>query len=107
MDPVSGGPCQVIRSLIQSSEGVGILWEVISLDDPSSPFLRSYPFVIHGIGPARSPWQYSIKLFPWLVKNLMRFDVIIVNGIWLYHAYAAAKAFQLVRRRKIKTKNEQ
>jgi glycosyltransferase involved in cell wall biosynthesis len=44
------------------------------------------------LGPSKSPWQYSSKLFPWLQANLHRFDAVIAHGLWLYPSHAAFKA---------------
>jgi glycosyltransferase involved in cell wall biosynthesis len=101
MDPASGGPCQGIRNLNQISILQNVHREVVCLDRPNSMFIGSDIFAVHALGPGKSPWQYSSKLIPWLLKNLMRFDVVIVNGIWLYHEYAVIKSLRLLRDRKV------
>ncbi len=97
MDPASGGPCQGIRNLNRAMEEKGFYREVASLDKPGATFLGSDPFIIHPLGPSKTAWQYSPKLLPWLTNNINRFDVIIINGIWLYHVYAALKALRIVK----------
>ncbi|WP_242691608.1 glycosyltransferase [Desertivirga arenae] len=94
MNPSSGGPCQGIRNSIPILEQRGIFREVVSLDDPESPFIGKDKFPIHALGPGRSPWCYSDKLIPWLRDNICRFDVVIVNGLWLYHSYAVTKVIK-------------
>jgi glycosyltransferase involved in cell wall biosynthesis len=106
MDPASGGPCQGIRNLNPISILQNVHREVVSLDDPNSTFIGSDMFAIHALGPGKGPWQYSSKLIPWLIKNLMRFDVVIVNGIWLYHEYAVIRTIKILRDRKIDFKND-
>lgn len=101
MNPVSGGPCQGIRNLNKAMAEKGVYREVVCLDDPESQFLGADPFIIHPLGPSKSAWQYSSKLLPWLIENLNRFDVVIINGIWLYHVFAALKAMRIVKRKKI------
>lgn len=93
MNPSSGGPCQGIRNSIPELEKLGVHNEVVCMNDPSSPFLANDPFPIHALGPAKSPWNYSAKLIPWLIDNFKRFDAIIVHGLWLYHGYAVRKAY--------------
>jgi glycosyltransferase involved in cell wall biosynthesis len=88
MDPASGGPCQGIRNTNPQLMHNGISREVVSLDAPDSPFLGMDNFTIHALGPARGKWQYSDKLRPWLLANMARFDVVIINGLWLYSSYA-------------------
>ena len=94
MDPSTGGPCQGIRNIDKASREFGISREVVSLDEPTASFIGMDSFPIHALGPGKGPWQYSAKLIPWLNENLTRFDVIIVNGLWLYHSYAAWKVMR-------------
>jgi glycosyltransferase involved in cell wall biosynthesis len=94
MDPTTGGPCQGIRNLASVSSNVKR--EVVCLDSPSSLFLGKDSFIIHALGPANNPWQYSSLLLPWLRGNICRFDAIIVEGLWLYHGYATWKAWKML-----------
>ncbi len=101
MNPVSGGPCQGIRNLNSALGELNVHREVVCLDDPATPFVGSDSFIVHALGPSKTSWQYSEKLLPWLTENLSRFDVVLVNGLWLYHVYAAMKVL-----RTIETKND-
>ena len=94
MNPDSGGTSQGIRNIIPELEKLGIKNEVVCLDDPSDKFLTKDPFINTALGPSKGPWQYSSKLIPWLFENIGRFDVIIVNALWLYHGYAFRKALK-------------
>jgi glycosyltransferase involved in cell wall biosynthesis len=99
MDPLSGGTCQGIRNCHFAFTKIGIDQEVVCVDNPAAQYLRNEPFPIHAVGPAKGKWQYSKRLLPWLCKNMSRFDVVIVNGLWLYHGYAVQKAFKHIRKR--------
>jgi glycosyltransferase involved in cell wall biosynthesis len=99
MDPVSGGPCQGIRNSNPAMRRLGVYREVVSLDDPSAAFLGSDDFPIHALGPAQGLWQYSEKLLPWLTANIERFDVLVINGLWIYSSYAGWKAMRTVNKR--------
>jgi glycosyltransferase involved in cell wall biosynthesis len=103
MDPVSGGPCQGIRNSINSLAKQIDVREVVSLDDPAASFLGQDAFPVHALGPGKGPWRYSSRLTPWLEENLCRFDVVIINGLWLYHSYAVSKAVKCYRRQQKKT----
>jgi glycosyltransferase involved in cell wall biosynthesis len=96
MDPLTGGPCQGIRNSITELAKTGVHNEVVCLDAPMAPFLGKDSFIIHALGPGKSPWHYSAKLIPWLTANLLRFDVLIVHGLWLFPSYAAHIARQKV-----------
>lgn len=102
MNPLTGGPCQGIRNMDKESQKLGIFREIVSLDEMSASFLGSDAFPIHALGLGKSPWRYSLKLIPWLVNNLERFDVVIVNGIWLFHSYAAWRALHILKKKKNK-----
>ncbi len=97
MNPASGGPCQGIRNSIPVLEKLGIYREVVCLDDPSSDYLGKDAFVIHALGPGFTSWSYGEKLLPWLISNIQRFDVVVINGLWQYSGYAVRKALQHVR----------
>jgi glycosyltransferase involved in cell wall biosynthesis len=98
MDPTSGGPCQGIRNSNPEIVRYGINREVVSLDDPEAPFLGSDDFIVHALGPAIGPWQYAPRLRPWLLANLSRFDVVVINGLWIYPSYAGWSAIQTIKK---------
>ena len=98
MDPITGGPCQGIRNSNPAMRRLGVYREVVSLDDPASAFLGSDDFPIHALGPAKGMWQYSSKLLPWLVANVHRFDVIVINGLWIFSSYAGWKAVRMAKK---------
>ena len=79
-DPAAGGPSESLRVLMAFS-GSGYQGEVVSLDDPSSPFLKDLPFPVHALGPERIS-GCSLSLYKWLKKNSHRFDGFIINGVW-------------------------
>ncbi|MEO6228738.1 MAG: glycosyltransferase [Ferruginibacter sp.] len=94
MNPASGGPCQGIRNIIPALQKLGIQNEVVCLDPPDAEFAGKDLFTVHCLGPTKTPWQYSSQLYPWLLKNLERFDIVILHGLWLYHGYALYKAIK-------------
>jgi glycosyltransferase involved in cell wall biosynthesis len=93
MDPVKGGPCQGIRNSIPELQKIeSTSNEVVCLDSPNSSYLGKDTFEIHALEKGTSILSYSKKLYPWLIENYNRFDVIIVHGLWSYHSHAAIKA---------------
>jgi len=92
MSPESGGTSQGVRNTNNELIKLGVYIEVACMDDPAASFLNSDSFTIYALGPCKTPWQYAKNLLPWLIKNIPRFDVVIVNGLWLYHGYAVRKA---------------
>ncbi|NML63643.1 glycosyltransferase [Hymenobacter sp. RP-2-7] len=94
MNPALGGVSQAVRTIIKGLTITGVYNEVVSLDSPDASWNQTAPFVTHALGPSWGPWQYSSKLIPWLLKNLARFDAVILHGLWLYHGYALYRVLQ-------------
>lgn len=92
LDPKAGGPAQSVRVLL-SYGSIGYIGEVVTLDDPSAPFLKDLPFPVHPMGPTGN-YGYTGKLVPWLKANHHRFDGIVVNGVWQYCGLAALRALR-------------
>lgn len=93
MDPKYGGPCQGLRSSIPESAKLGMENEVVCLNDPSAGFLDKDDFIIHALGEGKGPWNYNPDLLPWLLSNILKYDVVIVHGLWQYYSYAVKLAF--------------
>lgn len=91
MNPVSGGVCQAIRSMIKGLQGLGIENEVLCLDPSNAPYLENDFFQVHAIGPSLGPWAYSSTLKSWFLKNLSNYKIIILHGLWLYPNFAIQK----------------
>ena len=94
MDPVNGGPCQGIRNSIPAQELFGVESEVLCFDAPNAYFLKQDNFPIHAIGPSIGPYAYCSGLSSWLKENLLRFDVVIIHGLWLYNSYGTYLVWQ-------------
>lgn len=88
MDPAYGGPSQGIRNYNGELSKIGISRTVVSLDDPKSDFLALDKFSIIALGAGKRPWFYNSKLIPWLITNLQLYDVVIINGLWLFPSFA-------------------
>jgi glycosyltransferase involved in cell wall biosynthesis len=93
MDPRIGGPADTVMRLAAMSPNIrGVC---ATLDAPDAPFLKQQQFETVGLGMAwREDWfrtrnpihryRYSPRFVPWLRKNLPRFDVVVIHGIWTY-----------------------
>ncbi len=71
---------------------IGYTGEVVTLDDPSAPYLKDVGFPVHALGPTRTVYGFNTKLLPWLKANRDRFDGVVVNGLWQYCGLAAWRA---------------
>ncbi|MEO9930355.1 glycosyltransferase [Rhodopirellula bahusiensis] len=98
MDPSTGGPCQGIRNSAPELESLECANEIVCLDDPGSSYLTSEALTVHAIGQASGPWARHPALLPWLSENLIRFDAVIIHGLWQYSSYAVTKVMRQLRR---------
>jgi glycosyltransferase involved in cell wall biosynthesis len=89
-----GGPIEVVRSLSAVHQRDGHSAEVVSLDDPADPEVRSFPLPVHALGPARNHYGYSTRCVPWLRQNRSRYDAVLIHGLWQYHSFAAWRALR-------------
>jgi glycosyltransferase involved in cell wall biosynthesis len=91
LSPEAGGPTESVRVLM-SYGPLGYTGEVVTLDDPSEPFLKDVSFPVHALGPTQTKYGFNSKLLPWLKENRARFDGVVVNGLWQYCGFAAWRA---------------
>lgn len=66
--------------------------DVVCLDDPQETFLTNYPARVYALGPSPMSYSYNSKLLPWIKAHRKNYDIVIVNGIWQYHSFAAWRA---------------
>jgi glycosyltransferase involved in cell wall biosynthesis len=92
LNPAYGGVAACLGALTPELAQLGHVSEVVCLDAPAEPFLRDFPGRVHALGPARSSYQYSARLIPWLRENAGRFDAVIAHGLWQYHTFAVHRA---------------
>jgi len=93
VNPQGGGPIEGVKQLARVNGGHGHRIEIVSLDDPQAEWVRQCPLPCHALGPSHiGKYRYSPRLVSWLRTNRARYDAVIVNGIWQYHAYAVWRA---------------
>ncbi|NYF80895.1 glycosyltransferase [Granulicella arctica] len=93
IDPKAGGVSAAIRYLV-AYDSAEYDHEIVSMDDPTAPFLSRIGVPVHAFGPTSSAYAYSSKLVPWLVANRDHFDGVFVHGLWGYGSLAAWRAFR-------------
>jgi len=92
MSPRDGGPPEGVRQLAFNYKAIGDQIEVVTLDDPRSAFLADLDFPVHAVGPPPVRYGISRNLIRWLGANIRRFDLVVINGVWLFPAVAAWRA---------------
>ncbi len=87
--PSEGGPPEMLRQLAVNYREIGDTLEVATLDVPGAPYLRDCRFPVHAFGPGFTRYGLSRPMLRWLRANAHRFDLIVINNVWLFPAVAA------------------
>ncbi len=92
LNPAWGGPVEVVRNLATGASARHIDSEVVSVDDPSADWFKSWSVPVTATGGAHFSFGFSRKLDYWLDANVSRFDTVIVHSIWMYFSLATHRA---------------
>lgn len=68
--------------------------EVVTLDEPGQPFLKTFPLTAYPLGPSKGHYRYNGRLVPWLKAHAKHYEAVIVNGIWQYHSFGVWRALR-------------
>lgn len=98
MNPKTGGPPNGINYITPFLNELNVETTILCLDNPEENFIKNSPHKIIALAEKKTSWQYSKKLFHWLINNLKDYDVVIVHGIWIYNSFAVSKAIKNLRK---------
>jgi glycosyltransferase involved in cell wall biosynthesis len=88
LNPAGGGIAEGVRQFTPHLAALGVATTVASLDPPEAPWLQDQPCQAIGLGPVATGYGYRRSL-PARIRSLaLQHDVVIIEGIWQYHAYA-------------------
>ena len=92
LNPEFGGPVEAIKQLGLSFARRGVQAEIaICKDQPGDSWLAKFPLPTHALGPARGYYGYTPRLRPWLERHGREYDLWVLNGLWQFQTYGAAK----------------
>jgi glycosyltransferase involved in cell wall biosynthesis len=94
VNPSSGGPLEGVRQLSKINSAFGHKIEVLTLDDPQSPWVNQLGIPVHAMGPSCTHYRYCARMVPWLRANRHNYDVVVINGIWGYNALGVWRALR-------------
>ena len=94
VNPAMGGTAEIVYQLGTQLQRLGSQIEVLSLDDAKQPYVQRYALKLWALGPSTGTYGLNARLVPWLKRNAIRFDAVIVNGIWQYHSVAVWRALR-------------
>ena len=90
IDPAHGGTTEAARLLAQTKAPVRSI--VLSSDDPASGWGKDWPCTVRMLGPGRTKFGWTPNWEAGLRDLLQPGAVVVVHGLWQYHALAAARA---------------
>jgi glycosyltransferase involved in cell wall biosynthesis len=93
-NPAGGGPMEGVRQITPHLAALGVATAVASLDPPEAPWLQDQPFQAIGLGSVAGSYGYRRGLPPRIRALAQQHDVVIIEGIWQYHAYATWRALR-------------
>jgi glycosyltransferase involved in cell wall biosynthesis len=103
MNPIYGGPSQGIRNFEFGLRDKNIERHIVCFDSPEEVNRwENGSLIIHPLGKRITPWQFNSKLSDWLDANVVDYNVLIINGLWLYHSYIAIKVINSLKENKQK-----
>jgi glycosyltransferase involved in cell wall biosynthesis len=92
VNPHGGGPVEALKQLAAVNSRAGHSIEVVCLDGPEEPWVRDFPLPCHAMGPSKGSYGYSARFVTWLRERRRDYDVVVVDGIWQYHAFGVWRA---------------
>jgi glycosyltransferase involved in cell wall biosynthesis len=93
LSPVTGGPPEAVRQLVNAYVAIGGDVEIVTLDNSAEAFLRDVPCPLHTLDQTYfGRYAFSPRLWNWLLENAERFDGMIMNGVWSFPGVALRHA---------------
>lgn len=90
LDPDHGGTTEAVRLLARTPDSVRST--VLSSDDPKTGWGSDWPCQVRLLGPAKTKFGWTLNWEAGLRDLLQPGAVVVIHGLWQYHALAAAKA---------------
>jgi Glycosyltransferase len=94
VNPHGGGPVEALKQFAAVNARAGHQVETVCLDSPDDPWVKAFPLPCHAMGPSKGSYGYSPRLVPWLRENRKNYDVVVVDGLWQYHAFGVWRALR-------------
>jgi glycosyltransferase involved in cell wall biosynthesis len=94
VNPVGGGPIESLKQVARVMAEAGHSTEVLTLDDPSAPWVHEFSLPVYAVGPGKTSYGYTPRLVPWLREHADNYDAVVVRGIWQYHSFGTWRALR-------------
>jgi len=94
LNPEGGGPAEGIRQITPHLSALGVSTTVASLDPADAPWLQDQSFQAIGLGLVSGGYGYRRGLPARIRALAQRHDLVIIQGLWQYHALATWRALR-------------
>ena len=85
MNPLHGGVVEAIHQAAQKLNNNSWKMDVLCFDDPNSPWVKECKnYRVHAINKGKTVYGFNVLYFFWLWKNARNYDVVILDGLWLF-----------------------
>lgn len=99
LNPADGGPPESMRTLSRAFARAGHRVQIVTLDDPTDPWLKDLECVVTALGPGRfGKYRYAPAFKTWLREHASAFDIVVINGVYQYHSFATWRVLRALRR---------
>lgn len=98
LSAAAGGPVEglIQQGIVMTRAGHDV--QTICLDSPGTRVdSRLQSSAVYLLGPSHLGYAFAWRLEPWLREHAAEYDVIVVHGIWTYHAYCVGKVARELR----------
>ncbi len=89
VNPAHGGTTTAVQTLAGACQALGHPSLTVTLDAPTAEWKSSWQTPLHFAGPGHTHYGWSPRLLPALRKLSSDVDLVIVHGLWQFHASAA------------------
>jgi len=102
VNPEIGGPIEGIRNLEHELNKMNYSMHVVTFEDPEDVLKWNFSdtLIIHSLGKSISLLQFNKRLFSFLKNNILKYDIVLVHGLWLYHSICTVNTFRWLRKNK-------
>ena len=88
LDPAGGGPVAGVHQLTKRNVLLGLVVELVTLDDHSASWFKNISFRVHALSPAKlGIYGCSSRYVPRPRERAHNYDCVTINGIWDFNTY--------------------
>lgn len=88
---------EALKQLSVAYKANGCTVHAATLDAPDAPWVSGAELPVFALGPRYfGKWGYAPAYTNWIRSNAAKYDLVVIDGIWQYHAFGAWRALREV-----------